>query len=123
MYICKKSVTMERKKEGFTNQRAIVLPEAIKKILVGIIHMPPDTIEPEDMVRNSTFLYIALRERAGIAFTVKDRKYAKTNSSLSKRAYHTFTPLQKTVHGVYIGCISLEKKVICLIHSTTNCIK
>ena len=26
---------MERKKEGFTNQRAIVLPEAIKKILVG----------------------------------------------------------------------------------------
>lgn len=35
MYICKKSVTMERKKEGFTNQRAIVLPEAIKKILVG----------------------------------------------------------------------------------------
>ena len=84
MYICKKSVTMERKKEG---------------------------------------LYIALRERAGIAFTVKDRKYAKTNSSLSKRACHTFTPLQKTVHGVYIGCISPEKKVICLIHSTTNCIK
>ena len=35
MYICRKSVTMERKKEGFTNQRAIVLPEAIKKILVG----------------------------------------------------------------------------------------
>ena len=118
---------MERKKEGFTNQRAIVLPEAIKKILVGneltnLLYVP-DTTEPEDMVRNSTFLYIALRERAGIAFTVKGRKYAKTSSSLSKRVYHTFTPLQKTVHGVYIGCISPEKKVICLIHSTTNCIK